>query len=71
MSAQLRRRLAELGVPVPPDDSTFPTCPHCGWQGREIFWQLALENEAAAGATAPGAVDEETLQRLRDLGYAE
>lgn len=71
ISARLRRRLAELGVPLPADDSGFPTCPHCGWPEREIFWQLALEDEAVEGATAPGAVDEETLRRLRDLGYAE
>ena len=71
MSARLRRRLAELGVPAPPKDTDFPTCPHCGWQGRKIFWQQALENEAVDGAEAPGEMDAETLQRLRDLGYVD
>jgi arylsulfatase A-like enzyme len=71
MRAQLRQRLSELGVPLPPKDTAFPTCRHCSWQERETFWRLALEDEAVPGATAPGAVDEETLQRLRELGYAE
>jgi len=71
MSARLRRRLAELGVPPPAKDTDFPTCPHCAWQGREIFWQLALEGKAVGGAEAPGAIDAETLQRLRDLGYVD
>jgi len=71
MRAQLRERLAELGVPLPAQDSVLPTCRHCSWQGRERFWRMALEGAAVEGATAPGEVDAETLQRLRDLGYAD
>jgi len=71
MRVQLRKRLAELGVPLPAKDTALPTCRHCSWQGRESFWRLALENEAVEGATTPGAVDAETLQRLRDLGYTD
>jgi arylsulfatase A-like enzyme len=71
MLAQLRQQLSKLGVPLPPKDSAFPTCRHCAWQERETFWRLALEDDAVEGATAPGAVDEETLQRLRDLGYTD
>jgi arylsulfatase A-like enzyme len=71
MRAQLRQQLSMLGVPLPPNDSAFPTCRHCAWQEREAFWRLALEDEAVEGATAPGAVDDETLQRLRELGYTD
>jgi arylsulfatase len=71
MRAQLRQRLSELGVPLPAEVSAFPKCQHCTWKTREIFWRLALEGEAVEGATAPGEVDEETLQRLRELGYVD
>ena len=71
MREQLRQRLSELGVPLPEDGSVLPTCPLCAWRDRETFWRLALEDESAPGATAPTAVDDETLQRLRDLGYAD
>jgi arylsulfatase A-like enzyme len=71
MHARLRQQLSELGVPLPADDSALPTCPHCAWRDRESFWRQALEDEAVPGATPPEAVDDETLQRLRDLGYAD
>jgi arylsulfatase A-like enzyme len=71
MRTQLRERLTELGVPVPVAPPVMPRCPHCSWQGREAFWSQALADEAVDGATAPSAVDEETLNRLRDLGYTD
>jgi len=71
MRGQLRQRLSELGVPLPANESAFPKCLHCSWQERESFWQKALEGEAVEGATVPKEVDEETLQRLRELGYID
>jgi hypothetical protein len=71
MRASLRRRLDALGVPVPANASGLPRCGHCSWQDRDSFWQVALEDSAVDGATTPGEVDEDTLQRLRDLGYTD
>jgi arylsulfatase A-like enzyme len=71
LHSDLRRRLAALGVPLPAKGRGLPRCELCSWQSRDLFWQAALEDSAVEGATTPGEVDEETLQRLRDLGYTD
>ena len=71
MRAQLRQRLLELGVPLPPSRSGLPRCPHCSWRERQRFWQEALSGQSVEGTTAPQDVDAETLQRLRELGYVD
>ena len=67
LTGALRDRLAHFEVQGGAE-SNLPRCLNCDWKGREAFWATVLGD---GPDDVPGPVDAETLQRLRDLGYAE
>ena len=68
LTAALLTKLAQLHVPGTEEGP--PVCSLCDTQDGGSFWALALAGAAPEGARPPRPLSPETIQRLRDLGYA-
>lgn len=66
MRGKLLLRLGELGLWE--EGMGYPVCPLCRVSDAHAFWSSALGEETLEAAPE---IDEETRQRLRDLGYLE